>query len=334
MDRDWLIAWCVALLACGLMAGGYEWLLREHGYDITVQDDADLWSIQYDKLKSAPNAVALLGASRTEFGIDPAQLSRELGRPVAMLAVNGTVPLAPLRDLAQDDHFAGLVVVGIDARGLQRKHREMQQDYIDHYKKRWTLARRIHRTLLTELQERLVLVRSAFSAVNIAERLLGHHGMPLRDHTVVRADRVGFIDYHHPDLAWTHAKRVFDLKEYYRDNTPVPADEWLADLAIVSEWIERIQRRGGRVLFFREPESDESLALDEANFPRDRYWDAYARISPAVIVDFRDVPVFSTFVLPDTSHIDGTDVPRYTTAFGRLLMDRTNYEPPRRVDGQ
>jgi len=322
MDRDWLIAWCVALLACGLMAGGYEWLLRQHGYDITVQDDADLWSMQYDKLKSAPNAVALLGASRTEFGIDPAQLSRELGRPVAMLPVNGTVPLATLRALSQDEHFTGLVVVGIDARGLQRKHREMQQDYIDHYKKRWTLARRIHRALLTELQKRLVLVRSAFSAVNIAERFLNHHGMPLRDHTVVRADRVGFIDYHHPDLAWTHAKRVFDLKEYYRDNTPVPADEWLADLAVVSGWIERIQRRGGRVVFFREPESDESLALDEANFPRDRYWDAYARISPAVMVDFRDVPEFLTFTLPDTSHIDGTDVPRYTAVFATLLKAR------------
>ena len=322
MDRDWLIAWCVALLACGLMAGGYEWLLRKHGYDITVQDDADLWSIQYDKLKSAPNAVALLGASRTEFGIDPAQLSRELGRPVAMLPVNGTVPLATLRALSQDEHFVGLAVVGIDARGLQRKHWEMQQEYIDHYKKRWTLARRIHRTLLTELQERLVLVRSDFSAVNIAQRFLNHHGMPLKDHTVVRADRVGFIDYRHPDLAWTHEKRVFDLKNYYRDNTPTPPDEWLADLAVVSEWIERIQHRGGRVVFFREPESDESLALDEANFPRDRYWDAYARISPAVMIDFRDVPEFLTFVLPDTSHIDGTDVPRYTAAFANLLKAR------------
>jgi hypothetical protein len=322
MDRDWLIAWCVALLACGLMAGGYEWLLRQHGYDITVQDDADLWSMQYDKLKSASNAVALLGASRTEFGIDPAQLSRALGRPVAMLPVNGTVPLATLRALSQDEHFSGLAVVGIDARGLQRKHWEMQQEYIDHYKKRWTLARRIHRTLLTELQERLVLVRSDFSAVNIAQRFLNHHGMPLRDHTVVRADRVGFIDYRHPDLAWTHAKRVFDLKEYYRDNAPVPAEEWLGDLTVVSEWIERIQRRGGRVLFFREPESDESLALDEANFPRDRYWDAYARISPAVMVDFRDVPEFLTFVLPDTSHIDRTDVPRYTAAFADLLKSR------------
>jgi hypothetical protein len=327
MDRDWLIAWCVALFACALMAGGYEWPLREHGYAVTVQDDADLWSMEYDKLKSAPNGVALLGASRTEFGIDPAQLSYELGRPVAMLPVNGTVPMAPLRALSQDEHFTGLAVVGIDARGLQRKHWEMQQGYIDHYNKRWTLARRIHRTLLTELQKRLVLVRSAFSAVSVAERFLDHHGMPLNDHIVVRADRVGFIDYHHPDLAWTHAKRVFDLKEYYRDNSPTPPDEWLADLADVSEWIERIERRGGRVVFFREPESDESLALDEENFPRERYWDAYAHISPAVMIDFRDVPEFSTFALPDTSHIDGTDVPRYTAVFANLLTSRGLAQP-------
>src|SRR5260370_23790603 len=122
-------------MGCGVMAGRYEWLLRRPGSAVSVQDAPDRWSMQYDKLKSAQTAVALLGASRTEFGIDPAQLSRELGRPVAMLPVNGTVPLATLRALSQDEHFAGLAVVGIDARGLQRKHWEMQQDYIDHYKK-------------------------------------------------------------------------------------------------------------------------------------------------------------------------------------------------------
>jgi hypothetical protein len=323
MDRSWLKAWIAALLACALVAGGYEWLLRNRGYAPTVLDDADLWSMQYDRLKHSPDAVALLGASRIEFSVDPALLSRELGgRPVAMLAVNGKYPLAVLRALADDEHFAGLAIVGIDARGMQRKHWNMQQEYLDHYRHRWSLARRIHRSLLTWLQERLVLSRSSFSLTNVIERLISGAGLPLNEHVVFRADRVGLIDYHHPDLAWTHATRVTDLEAYYRDNPPVAADVWLADLAPVSASIKRIENRGGRVVFFREPVSGESLQLDEAKFPRSLYWDAYARTSPAMLIDFRDVPALTTFALPDTSHIDGTDVPRFTMAFADLLKSR------------
>jgi hypothetical protein len=320
MDRSWLKAWCGGLLLCALLAGAYEWSLRERGYAPTVQDDADLWSIQYERTKLSPNTVALLGASRIEFGIDPALLSSELGRPVAMLAVNGKYPLATLHALSEDERYAGLVIVGIDARGMQRKHWDMQQDYLDHYRHRWTLARRIHRMLLTPLQERLVLTRSSFSLVNLVERLVAGDGPPRNEHTVVRADRAGFVDYRHPDLAWTHAKRVTDLQAYYRDNSPVDAETWLADLATVSQWAKRIEDRGGRVVFFREPVSGESLQLDEINFPRDRYWDAYARISPATMIDFRDVPELLSLPLPDTSHIDGTDVPRFTRMLAKVIQ--------------
>jgi hypothetical protein len=322
MDRSWLKAWCGGVLLCALLAGGYEWLLRERGYTPTVQDDADLWSMQYDRLASFPDAVALLGASRIEFGVDPALLSSALGRPVAMLAVNGAYPLATLRALSDDERYAGLVIVGIDSRGMQRKHWDMQQPELDHYRRRWTLARFVHRGLLTLLQERLVLMRSAFSFVNVGERLLAGDGLPRNEHVLVRADRAGFVDYKHPDLAWTHAKRVMDLEAYYRDNPPVAPEAWLADLATVSGWIRRIEARGGRVVFFREPVSGESLQLDEANFPRDRYWDAYARISPAEMIDFRDVPELSAFALPDTSHIDGADVPRLTRALAHALQRR------------
>ena len=323
MDRSWLTAWIAALLACALIVSGYEWLLRGRGYAPTVQDDADLWSMQYAHLKRSPDAIALLGASRTEFSVDPAQLSRELGgRTVAMLAVNGKYPLATLRALADDEHFKGLVIVGIDARGMQRKHWDMQQEYLDHYRRRWTLARRVHRSILTWIQERLVISRASFSLTNLVERLITNDGLPRNDHVVVHADRVGLVDYRHPDLERTHAMRVAGLKAYYRDNPPVAADAWLADLATVSAWIQRIENRGGQVVFFREPVSDESLQLDEATFPRDQYWDAYARVSPALLIDFRDIPILTTFELPDTSHIDGIDVPRFTTAIAGLLKAR------------
>ncbi|HEV7413225.1 MAG TPA: hypothetical protein VGP14_06165 [Casimicrobiaceae bacterium] len=323
MNRQWLHAWVAALLVCALLAVGYEWLLRQRGYLVTVQDDADLWSIQLDRIRNSPRAVALLGASRIEFGVDPELLSHELGgRPVAMLAVNGRYPLAALRELADDRSFIGLAIVGVDARGMQRRHWEMQQSYFDHYRRRWTLSRWIHRKLLTALQENLVFVRSAFSAINIVERWIAGEGPPMNDHVVVRADRAGFIDYHRPDLPGIRASRVAELVRYYREEPPTDSRTWLHDLDAASAWVEKIQRRGGRVVFFREPAADESLALDEANFPRDRYWDAYARRSPATMIDFRDVPEMTAFVLPDTSHIDGTDVPRFTIALANLLKSR------------
>jgi len=209
MNRQWLHAWVAALLVCALLAVGYEWLLRQRGYLVTVQDDADLWSMQLDRIRNSPRAVALLGASRIEFGIDPQLLSHELGgRPVAMLAVNGRYPLAALRELADDPSFVGLAIVGVDARGMQRRHWEMQQSYFDHYRRRWTLSRWIHRKLLTALQENLVLVRSAFSATNIVERWIAGEGPPVNDHVLVRADRAGFIDYHQPDLPAIRASRL------------------------------------------------------------------------------------------------------------------------------
>lgn len=323
MNRSWLKAWITALLACALLAGGYEWLLRQRGYLLTVQDDADLWSMQLDRIRNSDRAVALLGASRIEFGVDPALLSKELdGRPVAMLAINGRYPLAALRALANDDSFTGLAIVGIDSRGLQHRHWEMQQSYFDHYHHRWTLARRVHRKLLTVLQEHLVFVRSAFAITNIVERWIAGVGPPMNDHVVVRADRAGFIDYDRPDLPSIRASRIADLVRYYREEPPTDAKTWLADLATVSAWIEKIQRRGGRVVLFREPAAGDSLALDEANFPRHLYWDAYARQSPATMIDFRDVPEMTSFVLPDTSHIDGTDVARFTTVLAHLLKSR------------
>ena len=87
-------------------------------------------------------------------------------------------------------------------------------------------------------------------------------------------------------------------------------------------WSIKPPPRGGGFFFPPPPPPDESLALDEANFPRERYWDAYARRSPATMIDFRDVPEMTMFVLPDTSHIDGTDVPRFTIALAKLLKDR------------
>lgn len=320
MDHSWLKAWIAAALIAAMLAAGYEGFLRTRNYVPTVQDDADLWSIEYDRVRADPRAVALLGASRIQFAIDPALLSELLGgRTVAMLAVNAHYPLAVLRALADDEHFRGLVVVGIDARGLSKQHWDMQKPWIAHYFARWSRARRIHREITTWLQERIVFLRSPFSLANLARRSLAGIGMPFNDYVLLRGNRVGFLDYRRTDVTAIKSRRIADLQAYYQENPPPEASNWLRDLDEVSGWVRRIEARGGHVVFFREPVTGEHLALDEAHYPRTLYWDAYAHVAPAMMIDFRDEPAFATFMLPDTSHIDGVDVARFTGAVAQML---------------
>jgi len=322
MNPRWLVTWLVALAMCVSAAAAFEHWLRAHDYRPTLQDDKDLWSMQMDRLKRHPDAVALLGASRIQYAVDPEIVSRFTGRASMMLAVNGAYPIAALRALAEDPAFHGVAIVGIDSRGLAQRHWDMQQPWFDHYEKRWTLARRIHRALLTPLQANLVFIRSPFAWVQIVRRIIAGYGPPINDYVVVRADRLGLLDYHRTDVTAIRERRIADLREYYRDNRPDEPQAWLAALTQVSTWVREIQARGGKVVFFREPSSGEHLALDEANYPRDRYWDAYARIAPMPMIDFRDEPAFAAFRLPDTSHIDGSDVPRFTRALLDVLSRR------------
>src|SRR5262249_5420300 len=135
-----------------------------------------------------------------------------------------------------------------------------------------SLARKIHRQFETLLQEHLVFMRSAFSAAGMAQRFLAGFGMPFNDYVVLRADRVGFLDYRRTNVEAIKARRIADLEAYYKDFPPPPAVEWVRDLTEVSEWVRRIEARGGKVVFFREPATDEHLDIDERAFPRESYW--------------------------------------------------------------
>ena len=76
--------------------------------------------------------------------------------------------------------------------------------------------------------------------------------------------------------------------------------------------------RGGKVVFYREPVSGEHIELDEANFPREKYWDKLVAIMPTTMIDFRDYPDLNIDT-PDTSHIDIKDIDRHTRTLVQLL---------------
>ena len=328
MNTRWLVTWIVALAVT--LGGwlGFETYWRTQGYKPTVMDSFDLWSQMRARASRAapPERVALLGASRIQYGLAPAVFRDEamkLGRDVdaIMLAVNGHYPLAALRDLSNDEAFKGIAIVGIDSRGFNPAWREMQQKYADYFHKEFSPARELHRRTLTYVQLQAIAARPDFAIITLAKRYSNGYGAPQKDYVTFTRDRAGATVYEGSNIQAIRDARINDLRSSYRDTLiPTPA-QWLGANAEIVDWVKRINARGGKVVFYREPVSGEHLKLDEANFPREKMWDELAKIMPAAMIDFQDHPSLNIDT-PDTSHIDAKDIDRHTRALVRVLRTK------------
>jgi len=322
----WLI---VYLIAASFVLGGwfaFEKYWRSQDYAPTVMDSLDLWSQHRARAsRSAPPLrVALLGASRIQYGIRPDVFRDEAARlgldvDAIMLAVNGHYPMAALRDLAQDPKFKGVALVGVDSRGMDRRHWDMQLKHTQYYHHDWSPARHVHRRLLTQLQQHFIAARPDFALVTLIKRRLDGQGPPWREYVTFNRDRAGGTFYTKSDITAIRNARVADLRKYYPLVIPPPPAEWLGELREAVRWAEAINARGGKVVFYREPVSGEHLELDEQKFPRSEYWDKLAAIMPATMIDFRDVPALNAIDTPDTSHIDAKDIDRHSRALVQAL---------------
>jgi hypothetical protein len=325
---SWLLTW---VLAAAIVVSGwvsFEVFWRERGYVPSVMDSKDLWSQHRARAnrESPPTRVALLGASRIQYGFSPQVFrdeARRLGHSVdpIMLALNGQYPLATLRDLANDRRFRGLAIVGIDALGFDKIAWDMQLDSVEYFHKEFTPARELHRRLLTTLQPHIIATRPDFAWSAIATRYLDFKLAPNKEYVAFMKDRSGATDYAKEDVRAMREARIAGVKRHYSLYVPPTPEKWLANANEVVGWVEAINLRGGRVVFYREPVSSAIREYDERYMPRAKYLDALAKAMPATFINFEDYPQLDIDT-PDTSHIDKHDIARHTTEFVRILSQR------------
>lgn len=326
--RAWFATWAAAFaLAAGvLFAAERYW--RAQGYEPTVLDSMQLWSVQRGRVYGKdPRPLVLLGASRMEYGVDVKVLRDELPRykPV-MLAINGKYPLSVLRDLAQDPGFDGIVLCDVESTAFLREFLFVQQAYPDYYHHSWTPSWHLHRQLLTEWQRMALLANPDFGALAWLKRAFAG-GEPFRNYVTYYANRSGDIDYRKidPEAIRQHfAASVENNIARMPKRTP---ELWLADLAPVFGWARAIQARGGEVIFYESPTHGLVTQANDRLFPPGEYWNRFAAASPAPVISANSIPSLASTPLPDDSHVDYRDKAAYTRALVRVLVERGLLQP-------
>ena len=330
--RAWprLVA-CAALLFAAAL-GAWEVQMRRQG--LTTDDLGDgraFWAVERRKVDAGPpDPVVIVGDSRILFDTDLDVWQKLTGYRPIQLALPGQNAQPLLHDLAEDERFRGLVVMGTaemsyfadDAGSTPVVLKYMQTESPSQW-----MGHRLY-----------VLLARCFAFLDsdyTLFALLDQRRWPQRPGVVGAYDGVWKISesararqtYLWDQIAQSaylreHARRVW-LKEF---SGPPPTKSVIdAALARTHADIERLRARGAEVVWVRPPSIGPLFASERVRFPRRQVWDRLVHETASVDVHFEDHAFTRDLWLPDWSHLHRSAASAFTEGYVRVLAERVDW---------
>ena len=318
----WARIWIIALLTVAVIAGIWEYALRDAGLGPKYIDNRALWTDTRHRLISeGADGVALLGASRHQRAIDVTAMSEALGRRVYQLSVEGTSALPTLENLAADPRFRGTVIYSVAPafsfnRRLSKLDGGNQSKWVRFYSDQ-SRVRRAEQRLRLLLQGTLAIRSPDATLARVIDSVRDGGRLPGPDHMTVYGDRSVHVDYARqpgrPDRAG-----IVDL--YLQNTEPYSEAEFQTVVNYFATLVRLLRQKGCDVFVVRLPSDAQVRALERRMFPEAEFWGALKRQTDATFVHFEDYPELTGYLSMDGSHIDSDRNVEFTDVLSEVLQ--------------
>ncbi|HID69632.1 MAG TPA: hypothetical protein EYP35_04040, partial [Desulfobacterales bacterium] len=319
----WLRTWLLVMALVLVCLGGWESFWRMHGYIPTVEDDLGLWAaIRRQANQQEGESVALIGSSRIQLGLNPDVFARTTGVRPLMLAIDGNSPLPVLQNLAEDPKFSGLVICGLTPQWLaeSKTSKRRAAKWIRKYRRqKW--SSRLETQLSAGIQQLFVFRFPGLSPARVWRRLINNERLK-KVYAPMRMDRYRSADYSRTDLSRLKEAREKRSRQLASTTISLAPEAFKERVEQVHRWVESIEHRGGQVVFIRMPSTGTIREIEEAAWPRHRYWDVFAARIHGLTIHFEDYAVLSSFPCPDGSHLDADGAILFSEALVKLFQDK------------
>lgn len=314
--------WFLVVVCFGLFLVAIEVVARAQGYEPMVNDTKELWCYHRDRVsKAGKNSLVLVGASRMQNDIVPEELSSQIpDTEVAMLALSGHDSMAMLESLANDEKFTGTVVWSSTILWMKGEYfAQTMTRFIEFYENEWSWRMHLSTEVQILMQEHLAILHEGFSFEALKARLFG---LQYENLSFARASR--FREVH-----WARTEDILSKKtranKIYADSfeqSPFPSPEAMSQhYSRVEQTIQKLIRKGCRVVVLRLPSSGKVWELEQQYTPKEFYWDRFAQQTAAETYHFKDYVSLSGFECSDNTHLDYSDAILFTRAFAELLLE-------------
>lgn len=338
-SSPWARIVLLAVVLSGTAIALWEIQMRSIGLEPGDMGDGEAyWAVERRKLDQAdPDAVAIVGASRILFDTDLDVFEAKTGLRPVQLALPGTNARPFLHDLAENEDFTGLVIVGITEVSYFRENIGLYRNVLEYYRtespSQW-LGHRLYRGL----SRIFGFLDDSYGLITLLERIR----LPERPGVGGPYDDVWKISVT-GDGRRTHLWHRIETDPYLRDHARHAWDDFSGDPvssemvdAVIStsrEDVNRIRQRGGEVVFVRPPSSGPVLTNEKLRAPRNRVWERLINEIGAVGVHFEDDPRTTNLDLPEWSHLTRADARIFTHTYVDKLTEQVGWLQQRLPEG-
>jgi hypothetical protein len=326
-SRAWGPILLGALALFLLMLGAWEAHWRAFGGLPAYRNSDGLWTLQRRRIDHGEgDATVLLGSSRMLSDVQLDAWERVSGERPIQLALEGTPPIVPLEQLAEDPDFTGRLLVDITASTF-RGGDGVRAGAFKRYREEGPSQRTGQWLSMHLLEPYLAFYDPDFALARVVRRQAWPQRPGLAPRPTVRKLFVGAADRNH--RLWTKLERDPQYQAEVRANwatlnwdapPPPPAvqAQWPKQredtMRRVAAAVAKLRARGARVVFIRHPIVGPYAAYDRKTAPRADNWDALLVRTGAAGINFEDYPELQGYWLPEWSHMAAADADRYTTA--------------------
>ena len=284
------------------------------------------WVKQRARSESA--AVAIVGDSRILFDTDLDHFEALTGTRPVQLAIHGTSALTLLEDVAGNENFYGLLIVGL-ADTMFFQPFDGYGEYVRRRGDFTSPSGRIGIEIDHVLQRRLAFLDSNHRLSVAAHRLDPDFrpGVEGPKHDIWKLQEVG-----EQRQTWIWDRVEYDLPyrartrwawKGFKEKFPYTPELIAKGHARAKAAVAKIRARGGEVVFVRPPSAPQLRVNEEAQVPKAKGWDALLANTRSIGVHADDLPLAQNLTLPEWSHLNRKCARVFTDAYVRRLAEQT-----------
>ena len=281
-----------------------------------------------ERVRSETADVAIVGDSRILFDTDLDRFEALTGVRPVQLAIHGTSALTLLEDVASNEAFRGLLIVGL----ADTMFFQPFDGYGEYVRRRGDFTSPSGRASIEidhVLQRRLAFLDSSYRLSVLAHRLDPDFraGVEGPKHDIWKVAEVGEQRQTH---LWPRIETDERLREHarwawkgFKEKYPYTPELIAKGHKRAVAAVQAIRARGGEVVFVRPPSGPQLRVNEEAQVPKARGWDTLLRNTGSVGVHIDDLPAAQNLTLPEWSHLNRECATVFTDAYVRRLTDLT-----------